>query len=94
MGSKTSDIEGTILSVVKVLPAVGGAVLGLVYPAFGDSDSPVEKLFGGNWKGAVGGLIANYTFYDPPTGKFKMEQGRGVKGLVAGTVVTKILRWI
>ena len=84
---KVKKIENSIISFAKAMPMVAGAAAGLVKPAqilFRHQDA----------EGAGRELIANYTFYNSTSGTFDAQKGVGVKGLAAGTIVSKVVSWL
>ena len=91
---KMSSLENSIKSAAMSLPLIAGSLIGIIIPAEGEYASALEKAVRGDGVGALYTLMANYTFFDQPTGKFKLTEGRGVKGVIVGTIVTKILHWV
>ena len=92
MGKLLQKIEDTIVSLGIALPMVGGAAVGLL--SVGIGQTPVHALEQGQYEYAADELLCNYTFYNSSTRKFSLSNGAGVKGLIAGTAITKILKAI
>ena len=86
-----SSLGESVVSIAKSLPLIGGALVGLIAPAWGESEGPVSNLLKGNYQDSMNGLMQNYAFWDSHDGKFEMKQGRGAKGLAIGMIVHKVL---
>lgn len=85
--------ESRILSIAKAVPTIMGASAGFWVAPVGGT-SPINRLQNGDGWQAIEALTANYTFFSPNNQKFEMNQGLGVKALVAGLAISKLIGYV
>jgi len=93
MVKRIQGIADGVVSFAKVLPLIGGGLVGLFGHAPG-SQSPMEAAKTGDYTEIVESLACNYTWYSPGYGNFKSDRGIGTKALLAGIIVHKVIGWV
>lgn len=86
MGKTVTKIEDTVVSLAKAMPLIAGATIGIA--------RPLLYLKDGDWGDALQVAEQNFAFYDPATNTFSTKFGTGIKGLAAGLIGSKIIKWI
>ena len=76
------------------LAIVLGGAAGIVGRPPGAHASPLEATMQGDYNGAMNLLIENFTGFYPPEGRWDIQRAVGLKGLVIGAVVHKVMGWL
>lgn len=93
--SLVTQTKDFAVGVAKALPIISGALGGLFVRPHGGSYSPYEAVVNkATGTQLADSVLANYTFYSMNDGAFHFDQGRGVKLLGAGLVISKIFNAI
>lgn len=88
--TKTGSVKKTANRKFSIpLAPTFGLATGFVYAPPGWKP-PIQGFMEGDLKGAFDSLVTNYTFFEPPTGRFSMNKGMGLKALVIGLIIHAI----
>ena len=91
---QVAELKSAVLSIGKAIPLIAGALGGVFLPPEKGWSSVYQELKNGNADGALKSATASYTFYNYQSEGFSMGAGTGVKTLVAGGAVTKLIDWL